>query len=85
MVVVPSLIPIKAGYRVKTDRRDKTTLAKLARVGGLTALWVPDAMHEPMRDLIRAQAIAVPVLGKARQHLQGFVLRHKRCSPQARG
>jgi transposase len=56
VVVAPSLIPIKAGDRVKTDRRDATMLAKLYRVGELTALWVPDGAHEAMRDLIRARA-----------------------------
>ena len=48
-------------------------LAKLHRAGELTAVWVPDAAHEAMRDLIRARATAVRVLGKARQHLQGFL------------
>lgn len=76
IVVAPSLIPIKTGDRVKTDRRDATTLAKLHRAGELTPVWVPDAAHEAMRDLIRARATAVRVLGKARQHLQGFLLRH---------
>ena len=47
-------------------------LAKLHRAGELTAVWVPDAAHEAMRDLVRARATAVRVLGKARQHLQGF-------------
>jgi transposase len=51
-------------------------MAKLRRAGELTAVWVPDAAHEAMRDLIRARATAVRVLGKARQHLQGFLLRH---------
>ena len=78
MVVAPSLIPMKAGDRVKTDRRDAVMLAKLHRAGELTAVWVPDAAHEAMRDLIRARATAVRVLGKARQHLQGFLLRHGR-------
>lgn len=78
VVVAPSLIPIKAGDRVKTDRRDALMLAKLHRAGELTALWVPDGAHEAMRDLIRARATAVRVLGKARQHLQGFLLRHER-------
>lgn len=78
IVVAPSLIPMKAGDRVKTDRRDATTLAKLHRAGELTSIWVPDAAHEAMRDLIRARATAVRVLGKARQHLQGFLLRHDR-------
>ena len=39
---------------------------------------MPDAAHEAMRDLVRARATAVRVLGKARQHLQGFLLRHGR-------
>jgi transposase len=78
VVVAPSLIPIKAGDRVKTDRRDAMMLAKLHRAGELTALWVPDGAHEAMRDLIRARATSVRVLGKARQHLQGFLLRHER-------
>ena len=78
VVVAPSLIPSKPGDRVKTDRRDALSLAKLHRAGELTAVWVPDAAHEAMRDLIRARAPAVRVLGKARQHLQGFLLRHGR-------
>ncbi len=76
VVVAPSLIPIKAGDRVKTDRRDATTLAKLHRAGELTPIWVPDTAHEAMCELIRARATAVRVLGKARQHLQSFLLRH---------
>ena len=76
MVVAPSLIPVKAGDRIKTDRRDAVMLAKLHRAGELTAVWVPDASHEAMRDLVRARATAVKVLSKARQHLNGFLLRH---------
>jgi transposase len=78
VVIAPSLIPIKAGDRVKTDRRDAILLAKLHRAGELTAIWVPDQAHEAMRDLVRARATAVRVLSKARQHLQGFLLRHER-------
>lgn len=78
IVVAPSLIPMKAGDRVKTDRRDAAMLAKLHRAGELTAVWVPDPAHEAMRDLVRARAAAMRVLGKARQHLQGFLLRHGR-------
>jgi len=78
VVVAPSLIPIKAGDRVKTDRRDATMLAKLHRAGELTAIWVPDHAHEAMRDLVRARATAIGMLSKARQHLQGFLLRHER-------
>ena len=57
-VVAPSLIPIKAGDRIKTNRRDAVTLARLHRAGELTDVWVPDAAHEEMRDLVRARATA---------------------------
>lgn len=85
IVVAPSLIPVKAGDRVKTDRRDAVMLAKLHRAGESTAVWVPDAAHEAMRDLVRARATAMRVLGKARQHLQGFLLRHGRIYPGKKG
>jgi transposase len=55
IVVAPSLIPIKSGDRVKTDRRDAMMLAKLHRAGELTAICIPDAAHEAIRDLVRAQ------------------------------
>jgi transposase len=84
VVVAPSLIPVKAGDRVKTDRRDGIMLAKLHRAGELTAVWVPDAAHEAMRDLVRSRATAVRVVSKARQHLQGFLLRHGGSMPGKR-
>jgi transposase len=37
-----------------------------------------------MRDLVRARATAGQVLSKARQHLQGFLLRHDRIIGGAR-
>ena len=61
---------------MKTDRRDAVMLAKLHRAGELTPIWIPDAAHEAMRDLVQARATAGRVLSKARQHLQGFLLRH---------
>jgi transposase len=58
-VVAPSLVPKKPGNRVKTNRRDAVSLAKLLRAGELTAVWVPDEGHEAMRDLTRARDTAV--------------------------
>ena len=99
-VVAPSLIPSRPGDRVKTNRRDATTLARLHRAGELTPVWRSGATtggrpwepaagagcpHEAMRDLARAQATARRVLGKARQHLQGFLLRHGRICRGVRG
>src|SRR6201993_4496667 len=75
VVVAPSLIPKRAGDRVKTDRRDAASLAKLHRAGELTAVWVPDARHEAMRDLVRARLDAVHSLRRALQQLSGFLLR----------
>src|SRR5271163_433443 len=75
VVVAPSLIPKRPGDRVKTDRRDAASLARLHRAGELTAVWVPDAGHEAMRDLVRARLDAVHALRRARQQLSGFLLR----------
>jgi transposase len=74
-VVAPSLIPKRPGDRVKTDRRDAASLARLHRAGELTAVWVPDAGHEAVRDLVRARLDAVHALRRARQQLSGFLLR----------
>ena len=83
-VVAPSLIPIKAGERIKTDRRDAVLLARLHRAGEPTEVWVPDAGHEAMRDLVRARATAARALSKARQHLGGFLLRLQSLPPAVR-
>src|SRR5258705_11908689 len=41
-VVAPTLVPVKAGDRVKTDRRDAEKLARCYRSGDLTAVMIPD-------------------------------------------
>jgi transposase len=78
IVVAPSLIPQRPGERVKTNRRDAVSLAKLHRAGELTAVWVPDPAHEAVRELVRARETAMEELRRARQHLQSFLLRHGR-------
>ena len=75
MVVAPALIPKRAGERVKTNRRDAITLARLHRAGELTAVWVPDATHEAIRDLVRAREAAADDLRRKRQQLLSFLLR----------
>src|SRR5918995_1544418 len=77
-VVAPSLIPKRPGERVKTNRRDALTLARLHRAGELTAIWVPDPGHEAVRELVRAREAAMEDLRAKRQHLQSFLLRHGR-------
>jgi transposase len=84
IVVAPSMIPRKAGERQKNDKRDAASLAVLHRGGLLTAVWVPDAAHEAMRDLIRARLAAVRTVRTARQQLSAFLLRHERVYPAGR-
>jgi len=74
-VVAPSMIPRRPGNRVKTNRRDCLTLAKLLRSEELTAIWVPDAAHEAMRDLVRARGMVRGDLNRCRQRIGGFLLR----------
>ena len=81
-VVAPSLIPRKPGDRVKTNRRDAVSLAKLLRAGELTAVWVPDRGHEAMRDLTRARETAMMDLRSKRQQVSAFLLRQGRHYPE---
>jgi transposase len=78
------MIPRKSGDRQKNDKRDAANLAVLHRGGLLTAVWVPDAAHEAMRDLIRARLAAVRAVRVARQQLSAFLLRHERTYPNGR-
>ena len=54
-VVAPSLIPIQAGNRIKTDQRDAKHLAQFHRAGELTPIYVPD---EAVEALARSGACA---------------------------
>ncbi len=76
IVVAPSLIPQKAGERVKTDRRDARKLADLFRAGLLTAVHIPCVEDEVLRDVCRARTDAVDVRSRARQQLGALLLRN---------
>jgi transposase len=75
MVVAPALIPKRAGERIKTNRRDAVTLARLHRAGELTGVWAPEPDHEAVRDLVRAREAASDDLRRKRQQLLSFLLR----------
>ena len=81
-VVAPSLIPERAGDRVKTDRRDAEKLARLHRSGELVAVWVPDPEHEALRDLVRVRESAVKNRLRMRNQLSKFLLRRGRSKPK---
>jgi transposase len=75
-VVAPSSIPKRSGDRVKTDRRDALMLARLARAGELSAVRVPDAADEAVRDLVRSREDAVRECRNARHRLKALLLRN---------
>jgi transposase len=81
-VVAPSLVPMRPGDRVKTDRRDAIKLARLLRSGELTAVWVPDPPHESLRNLTRLRAAAHHDLTRARHRLSKFLLRAGCVAPE---
>src|SRR5262250_3301081 len=80
-VAAPSLIPKKPGDRVKTNRRDAVSLAKLLRAGELTAVWVADEGHEAVRDLSRARLAAKKDQQGKRQQISSLMLRLGRIYP----
>ena len=84
-VVSPSHIPKRSGDRIKTDRRDGNALARLHRAGELTAIYVPTAEDEALRDLVRAREDAVGVSTQAKHRLKAFLLRQGRRYPGRAG
>ena len=77
-VIAPSRMPRVAGERVKNDTRDAITLARLLRAGELTFIWVPDEVHEAVRDLVRARHGASNDLRRSRQRILSFLLKYGR-------
>jgi len=75
VVIAPSLVPVRAGDRVKTDRRDAEKLAHLYRAGELTPVGVPTPEREALRDLVRAREAAKKDERRARNRVQKFLLR----------
>jgi transposase len=77
-VVAPSLIPRRAGDRVKTDKRDASRLARLHRAGELTPIRVPTPAEEAVRDLVRVRAALLADRKRAQQRVTAMLLRHGR-------
>ena len=84
VIVAPSLIPVRSGERIKTDRRDACKLAHFLRSGDLTPIWIPDEQTEAIRDLERSREDARLAERTARQQLLKFLLRHDRKFTQGR-
>lgn len=74
-------MPSRPGDRVKTDKRDARRLAALHGAGLLTAIFVPSAELEALRDLVRAREDARLDRMRARHRLGNFCLRRDRRMP----
>uniref|UniRef100_UPI00261A3DE4 IS110 family transposase n=1 Tax=Acidiferrobacter sp. TaxID=1872107 RepID=UPI00261A3DE4 len=70
--------------RVKTDRRDSESLARLHRAGELTAVWVPGPEQEAVRDLTRAREDTKALERQAKQRLSALSLAMAASMPQVR-
>lgn len=77
-VIAPSLIPVRVGNRIKTDRRDAEKLAGLFRAGQLTSIRVPTEAEEALRDLVRCREDMREDVLRERHRLLKFLLRHGR-------
>jgi transposase len=75
VVVAPSLIPVRPGSRIKTDRRDARKLGELLRAGLLTEVHPPSEEQEALRDLCRCRVDVVEDLLRARHRMGKFLLR----------
>src|SRR4030065_378444 len=84
IVIAPSLIPKKSGDRIKTDRRDAVSLARLLRGGELPPIWEPDKEQESVRDLTRGREDMKTMERQSRQRLGGFLLRNGKGYPGRR-
>lgn len=74
-VIAPSLVPIKPGERIKTDRRDARKLAEMYRAGLLTQILAPEEQEESLRDLCRCREAGRSDLMRTRHRLSKFLLR----------
>ncbi len=77
-VIAPSLVPVRAGDRVKTDRRDAKKLVRLYRAGELVFVAPPDERTEGLRDLMRCRDDLRCARTAARHRVAKQLLRHGR-------
>jgi transposase len=75
-VIAPSLVPVKPGVRIKTDRRDAKKLMEYYRAGLLTEVHAPNQKQEADRELVRLRETARENLQRAQHHILKFLNRH---------
>lgn len=74
-VIAPSLIPKRAGVQRKHDTRDAVELARLYRAGELTAVRIPSAAEERVRDVVRCRETFQREILKSRHYILKFLAR----------
>ena len=84
-VIAPSLTPVRAGDRVKTDRRDAKKLVRLYRAGELSFVAPPSPMHEGLRDLVRCRGDLRCARTAARHRVVKALLRHGHIYREGKG
>lgn len=77
-IIAPSLVPVRAGDRVKTDRRDAKKLVRLQRAGELSFVSPPTPELEGLRDLLRCRDDLRCARTAARHRVAKQLLRHGR-------
>jgi transposase len=78
LVVAPSSVPKAPHNRIKNDHRDAKSLARLLRAGELSSIWVPDEVHESIRDLLRSRHGCTDDLRKSKTRIKSFLLKYQR-------
>ena len=76
IVVAPSMIPVKPGEHVKTDRRDARKLAMMLQAELLTEVHPPTVEDEAVRDLTRAREDTKQDQMRARHRLAKLLYRY---------
>ena len=80
-VIAPSLIPVKRGDRVKTDRKDARKLVEYLKAGMLTEVAPPSEEQEAARDLVRLREVASQDQLRGRHRLNKFLIRRHKYYP----
>jgi len=75
-VIAPSLVPVKPGQRVKTDRRDARKLLGQFSAGQLTEVHAPDTAQEAAREITRCRQAAQENLKRIRHQVLKLLTRH---------
>lgn len=82
MLTAPSMVPVRPGAFVKTDRRDALALARAHRAQMLDPIWdLTDEQYEH-RELVRTRAQFVRARSRACIQIRSKLTFHGHCTPE---